>query len=221
MNNVVSILNERIAARHLLAHPFYQDWSRGSLSVEDLRFYAAQYFAHVRAFPACLSLMHARCEDLDSRRVIARNLADEEGMPPTHPELWLDFAAGLGVSPEAMMHSPALPGLAALVETFRSVAGMETGLAAAGLYCYEKQIPAISAAKIDGLRKHYGISAASALRYFSVHETADVEHAAEWEKLIAREQPGGDAAVQVADRVLNALWGALDDIRERCGMRVI
>lgn len=220
MNNVISILNEKIAGRHLLAHPFYKDWSGGGLSLADLRFYAVQYFAHVRAFPTYLSLMHARCEDLDARRIIARNLADEEGMSPTHPELWLDFASGLGVSPGAMTHSPVLPKVAELVDTFRSVARMDTGLAAAGLYCYEKQIPAVAAAKIEGLRKFHGISDAATLRYFRVHETADVQHAAEWENLIAREQPGDDAAAEVADRVLHALWGALDDIHERCGIRV-
>src|SRR5215475_11047892 len=149
MPSTIQILNEAIEAKHLLNHPFYQAWSKGELSLEDLRFYSQQYFTHVRAFPTYLSEMHARCEDLNSRRTIAANLADEEATSPTHPDLWLDFAAGLGESREAVIGQTAGPKMKALVETFRSIAKMDTGLAAAGLYCYENQIPAVSAAKIE------------------------------------------------------------------------
>jgi pyrroloquinoline-quinone synthase len=212
MTSTLEVLHEKIHAKHLLQHPFYVAWSKGELSIEDLRDYARQYFAHVRAFPAYLSEMHARCEDLDSRRVIARNLADEEGGAVTHPELWLDFARGLGVDPDAVLSAEARPGVRTLIETFRKVARMDTGLAAAGLYCYEKQIPAVSAAKIDGLKENYAIQDEDTLRYFAVHQEADVEHAAQWEALLARHAVSPEQAAEVADTVLGALYGALDEV---------
>jgi pyrroloquinoline-quinone synthase len=95
---------------------------------------------------------------------------------------------------------------------------MHTGLAAAGLYCYEKQVPAVSASKIAGLRQHYGISDPAIVRYFTVHETADVRHAAEWETVLERTMPDTERALAVADRVLDALWGALDGIYAECGV---
>jgi pyrroloquinoline-quinone synthase len=104
----------------------------------------------------------------------------------------------------------------ALVETFRSIAKMDTGLAAAGLYCYENQIPAVSAAKIEGLKANYKITEDDTLRYFAVHESADVEHAAQWEALIERHQVPAAEAAAVADRVLDALNGALDEIYAGC-----
>ncbi len=217
MSATIHLLNEKIEAKHLLKHPFYRAWSAGELTLEDLQSYSRQYFAHVRAFPAYLSEMHSRCQDLNDRRVIAQNLADEEAGNPTHPELWLDFAAGLGVEKDSVLASQPGPKVAALIDTFRELARLDTPLAAAALYCYEKQIPTVAGAKIEGLKDNYQISDPSTLRYFSVHEEADVQHSAQWESLMERHAPDAGAVAAVADRALDALWGALDEIHASCG----
>jgi pyrroloquinoline-quinone synthase len=217
---IIPILNDKIDNKHLLKHPFYQAWSAGTLPLEGLRHYSQQYFAHVRAFPAYLSAMHSRCDDLQVRQMIAANLADEEAGSPTHPELWLDFAAGLGVTRESVLNAVPGPRMKALVETYRSVARMDTPLAAAALYCYEKQIPAVASAKISGLRANYGIADDSTLRYFTVHEAADVEHAAQWESMLEASGVDPAQAASVADTVLNALWAALTEVHEACGAPV-
>jgi pyrroloquinoline-quinone synthase len=216
-SSTIQVLNDKIEEKHLLKHPFYRAWSAGELTLDELKNYSQQYFAHVRAFPAYLSEMHLRCEDLGARHIIARDLADEEGTSPTHPDLWLDFAAGIGVKREAVLG--ATPGcrVSALVEAYRAVAKLDTGSAAAGLYCYEKQIPAVAGAKIAGLRDNYGIQDEATLRYFRVHETADVEHAAQWEQLILRSGVDARRAGEIADRVLGALWAALDEMHARRG----
>lgn len=213
-SNIIEVLNQKIAEKHLLKHPFYVAWSEGRLPVETLRHYSQQYFAHVRAFPAYLSEAHSRCEDLDARQVIAANLADEEATPPTHPQLWLDFAAGLGVSRESVLAAEPGPRMKQLIETFREVAKMDSTLAMAGLYCYEKQIPDVAAAKIEGLQKNYGIEDTSTLKYFAVHQEADVEHARQWEQQILRGDVNLVEAEAVADMTLNALWAALDEVYE-------
>jgi pyrroloquinoline-quinone synthase len=46
-----SRFEERVAPFNLLQHPFYQAWSKGELTREDLREYAAEYWHHVSAFP--------------------------------------------------------------------------------------------------------------------------------------------------------------------------
>ena len=88
---LIARLDAMIAERHLLAHPFYQDWSAGRLSRETLREYAAQYYRHVEAFPRYLSAIHSRCDDLGTRQAILENLIDEERGAENHPELWLRF----------------------------------------------------------------------------------------------------------------------------------
>ena len=103
-----------------------------------------------------------------------------------------------------------------MVRTFVSVARMDTGLAAAGLYCYEKQIPTVAASKIAGLESNYGIRDLQTLRYFTIHQSADVEHAAQWESVLSRNEPDEKTAARVADRVLDALWAALTEIHANC-----
>jgi pyrroloquinoline-quinone synthase len=219
VSHTIQILNQRIHSNHLLNHPFYVAWSHGELSLDDLRLYARRYFAHVRAFPAYLSEMHCRCTDLEVRRLIAANLADEEGHSPTHPDLWLDFAAGLGVSRDSVLNEPTAPKMQALIDTFVSVARMDTPLAAAGLYCYEKQIPDVAAAKIAGLQTHYGIRDEATTRYFAVHQAADVEHSDQWESILSRSSVGHVSVTLVADKVLPALSDALSEIYEACPSR--
>src|SRR5260221_14619181 len=93
----IEALDARVASKHVLQHPFYQAWSQGTLSLEALQDYAAQYYAHVNAFPAYLSAVHSVTPDAVSRRILLQNLIEEEAGYPNHPELWLQFAEGIGV----------------------------------------------------------------------------------------------------------------------------
>src|ERR1700751_296877 len=96
-NSILLEIDARVNAQHLLQHPFYQAWSRGELTLEALRDYAAQYYHHVAAFPTYLSAVHAQTDDTETRRHILSNLMDEEAGSPNHPELWLEFAESLGL----------------------------------------------------------------------------------------------------------------------------
>ena len=63
-------LDARIARYDLLQHPFYQAWSKGELTRDELREYASEYWHHVSAFPTYLSALHARLEDAPLRRTV-------------------------------------------------------------------------------------------------------------------------------------------------------
>ena len=45
-------LDARVDSYDLLKHAYYQAWSAGELTQEDLREYASEYWHHVSAFPA-------------------------------------------------------------------------------------------------------------------------------------------------------------------------
>lgn len=218
MNNHLNSIDQQIAAKHLLTHPFYLAWTRGELSKEALTDYAQQYYHHVAAFPTYLSAVHAKCDDQPTRKQILKNLIDEEAGDPNHPELWLQFAESLGASRDEVRAAVKQPETSALIETFRSVCGENStadGLAA--LYAYESQIPAVSETKIDGLKKHYGFNNPKAYEYFSVHIEADREHsAAEREMLRAQVNDQNAPSVKASvDRVLNALWDLLSGVCRR------
>ncbi len=218
MNTFLDQLDQQIAARHLLTHPFYLAWTRGELRQETLADYARQYYQHVAAFPTYLSAAHAGCEDPTVRRQLLANLIDEEAGEPNHPQLWRKFAQALGVAPNDLENAEAWPETAALIATFRKICRSgETGAALAALYAYESQIPAVSESKIDGLKKHYGFSDAEGYRYFTVHIEADREHAAVERALLGREVGPANArvAMEAADQVLAALWELLSAVCRR------
>jgi pyrroloquinoline-quinone synthase len=214
----------RIAPYNLLTHPFYQAWSHGELTRDDLRAYAAEYWHHVSAFPTYLSALHSRLPDAELRREVLRNLAEEEGTDsPTarpHSDLWMDFAAGMGATRADVEAHTIQPEMAALLATFRS-AMLEPApaVALAALYTYESKVPEIAVTKAKGLAQHYAADAATA-KYFTLHQTADVAHAAVWRDLIdkqlAADPAAEEAALDSAERAARALWSALDGVeRER------
>ncbi|MBI1884799.1 MAG: CADD family putative folate metabolism protein [Chloroflexi bacterium] len=212
----VAELEEIIAGRSLLRHPFYQRWAEGKLTLDSLRGYARQYYHHVLAFPTYVSGAHANCDDLGDRQELLENLIEEERGEKNHPELWLRFGEALGLAREEMVHSEPLPETSALIETFRDITrngSFPEG--AAALYAYESQVPDVAATKIDGLKQFYGISDRRGLEFFIVHKSLDVEHSRVTRDLVvkhAQDEETRDRAKAAARRAASALWGFLDGV---------
>lgn len=207
-------IDDVVAERHLLKHPFYTAWTEGRLTLEQLRGYAAQYYRHVAAFPRYLTAIHTQTDDLRARQYLLDNLIDEERGDENHPELWLRFAEGLGASRADVQGATALPETAACDAAFRDITGARGSLVGlAALYAYESQVPAVAQSKIEGLAQHYGIDDAEALRFFTVHLEVD-----EWHADVARdlldEAPAEvqDAAVAAASEAMDALNTLLDGV---------
>ena len=124
MSSTSSQIDSRVAERAMLSHPFYQAWTEGRLPLDTLRDYARQYFHHVEAFPRAVSAVHSACPDRDGRRMLAENLAEEEGIEAgkqDHASLWLMFACGLGESEIAVRAQALNPETEALIATFRKL----------------------------------------------------------------------------------------------------
>ena len=218
MINYLDKIDNDIAKKHLLKHPFYLAWARGELSKETLSDYAKQYYHHVAAFPTYLSAVHAKCDDQPTRKQILSNLIDEEAGSPNHPELWKQFANALGADDVDLAKTEKTAETKNLIETFRSVCGdKSTAEGLAALYAYESQIPAICESKIDGLKKHYGFTDPKGYEYFSVHIVADKEHsAAEREMLSAKiDNQNIDNVRASVNRILDALWEMLSGVCRR------
>jgi len=209
----VEKLDARIASKHLLDHPFYQRWSAGTLTRDELQEYARQYWHYALAFPTFLSGIHAHTDDIVVRQLLLENLIEEERGGENHPELWLRFCESLGLSRDEVQAGSPNESTATLIASMRSLAregALHEGLAA--LYAYESQIPAVAKAKIAGLAQFYGMDAPT---FFSVHEEADVHHSATSRELLNR-LCDDDAKVAQAEaatgRVLDALYGFLDSV---------
>ncbi len=205
-------LEALIEEKHMLKTGFYQAWTAGELSAGQLARYARGYYPHVEAFPTYLSALHSRSRSLSVRRHLLQNLIDEEAGDPNHPDLWRAFAKAMGVTDQELS---GLPDLATqtLIEHFRETChkgSVAQGIAA--LYAYESQMPAICPQKVEGLKRWYGITDPKAYHYFTVHETADVEHSAV-ERALLEEMVDPDHQEEVlatVDQTLTQLGCFLD-----------
>src|SRR5438105_6584553 len=218
MNQYLDNIEKDIAQKHLLKHPFYLAWARGELSKDALTDYAQQYYHHVAAFPTYLSAVHAKCDDLNTRKQLLNNLIDEESGSPNQPELWKEFADGLGVEDAELAHTEKRPETKKLIDIFRSVCGQgSTAEGLGALYAYESQIPAICESKIDGLKKHYGFTDPEHYEYFSVHIEADRAHSAAERKILASyiDNHNIDSVRAAVRRILDALWEMLSGVCRR------
>jgi pyrroloquinoline-quinone synthase len=219
LQDFLTALEGRIARYDLLRHPYYKAWTAGELTREDLREYAADYYSHVAAFPACLSALHSRLDDGELRRAVLRNLCDEEIGGRPHSELWLDFAEGMGGDrDEVRRHRPA-PDVRELTAEFRRVAREgSTAEALAAFYAFESQVPRVAKAKVDGLAECYGADARTC-GYFTLHRFADVKHSQVWRELLAAEITAhpeeGGSALAAAETAARALWRVLDGMEAR------
>jgi len=210
-------LEGRIESYNLLKHPFYQAWSNGDLTREDLREYGSEYWHHVAAFPAYLSALHSQLPDGKLRRMVLENLADEEGLKDgvPHSDLWMDFARGMGAEEGVVRGREMAPETRALLEHFRAEMGQSPAAALASLYAYESQVPAIARTKADGLKQHYGADSTTR-HYFTLHMTADVHHARVWRNALTTELAAHpeetESALVAGEAAARVLWTALDGV---------
>ena len=213
---VSTAIDARVEAQAMLSHPFYQAWTEGRLPLDTLRAYARQYFHHVEAFPRAVSAVHSACPDRDGRRMLAENLAEEEGVEcgkQDHATLWLMFACGLGEDEASVRAQQLNPETAALIDTFRRLSRRSYAAGLGALYAYESQFPGVATAKIEGLVDRYGIADEETLRFFRVHATADVEHSAVCRALLDRLPDDQKAeAVAAGDELAGALWNFLSGV---------
>jgi pyrroloquinoline-quinone synthase len=217
-------LDNCIHKHDLLCHPFYKAWSAGTLTRDDLREYAEDYYHHVEAFPVYLAELGIRLEEGELRQAVLVNMTDEKGgenffgePERSHSALWLDFVEGMGGT-RLPKRSP-IREIRDLVSWFHRVASegtVEEALAA--FYAYESQVPRVAQEKDRGLRELYGADEKTRA-YFALHTTADVDHSQVWrkqlEKRIRANPQAAEKALGAAEDAARALWKALDGIETR------
>jgi len=206
-------LHAILEAKSMLKHPFYQQWTAGTLPIDSIREYARQYYPFEASFPQLLSAIHTRTDSPVIRQMLLDNLWDEEHGERNHSRLWLDFGAALGLSEDEVTHASLRPETVALVEHFRDRCRNGTvGEALATMFAYEGQVPAIAWQKIKGLSEYYGFTPQQ-FEFWSVHLVADIAHSGN--EMAALELATDDetavlaATSQACDRLLSFLDGCM------------
>lgn len=209
-------LDAVIEQHKMLDHPFYQTWNMGKLSREALVEYSKQYYHFVQAFPTLLSATHANTPLLSVRQELLENLIEEERGEGNHPGLWMKFAASLGVTEQDASSAELLPETREAIDALRSITRDRSYLeGVSALYAYESQIPEVARVKIDGLKQYYGVTDATALSFFTVHQEADVYHSAGERDILTQYAVTADqqnACLAAAKDASNAMLRLLDGV---------
>jgi pyrroloquinoline-quinone synthase len=189
------MLDQTVTRWNLLDHSFYQRWTQGTLTRDELCDYVKQYGHVVRAVPRWLEQVRG-----GDTAQLARHVDEER----SHEALWATFGEALGLTSEAIRTAPANEATARLLA--RGDKLVEQGQAAAVVWALEAQTPAVAGAKLAGLSAFYGISGDTGGKYFAVHEHLDVEHAAELRVMC---KDGSDVA---AEEMSKGLWDLLSSV---------
>jgi pyrroloquinoline-quinone synthase len=182
----------------VLRHPFYQRWTAGELSSDELAHYSGQYRHAVEAIAEV-------SEDVAGDRP---DLAEHAVEEREHVDLWDDFVHATGGDAAA---APT-PETAECVKEW--TASGDTLSQLVTLYAIETAQPEISRVKRDGLLSSYGFTDGDGTAYFRVHESRDAEHAAQARELLAELVGEGDEdrLVAIAEGAYRANWRLLDGV---------
>ncbi len=185
----------------VLRHPFYQRWSAGELTADELARYSGQYRYAVEAIA---DMSESVADSLPERDELRRHAAEELG----HLRLWDGFLGEVGGDSA----DDATPETAECVRTWTASSGAVEVLAR--LYAVESGQPKISQTKRQGLLERYGFSDGAGTAYFKIHETRDVEHAAEARELLEEisSDDDDDRIVAAAESAFRANWRLLDGV---------
>ena len=208
MLDVLSRLDQARRATNVLEHPFYERWSKGELSADELSRYAGEYRYAVVALAQASTLVAAEAPP-EHREGLERH-AEEEA---AHVALWDHFArATRAGDAHDEPHAEPEPGPAAQTRACAAAwtAGENVLEHLAVLYAIEASQPQIARTKLDGLTEHYGYTAEGpAVEYFKLHERLDVEHARQAGELIETLLDGRPDADAVAGQMLARAQAAL------------
>lgn len=199
------------ARNNVLEHSFYERWSKGELTRDELAVYAGEYHHAVVAL-ADASARAARCADDPA---LEAELAEHAAEEASHVPLWAEFAAAVGGTPSAR---PA-PETSACATAWVGDDDRDLLNTLVGLYAIESGQPAISRTKHEGLTAFYDIEDGPGTAYFTLHATLDLEHAAAERALIETRLEGADEdeLLATAETVLRANWELLDGVERLNG----
>jgi pyrroloquinoline-quinone synthase len=216
MDTIVQRIDSEIQKNSLLKHPFYNMWSEGKLTIDHLQGYSKEYFQLVKEVPNFVERIAEGTNTSDN--VITKNAYEEA----EHVELWVRFAAALGLSRNDIVNYGGSEKTNAAIAKLMALAKLTFEEAVAAMYAYEMELPKISRSKIDGLKKFYGMNSEDAMKYFEIHEEADVRHAQVWREILENiPADKREAAFNAAIESLKAQNMLLDSVLEKYVVRAI
>ncbi|OGG53156.1 hypothetical protein A3H16_00025 [Candidatus Kaiserbacteria bacterium RIFCSPLOWO2_12_FULL_53_8] len=212
--SLVSAIEKAVSERSLLKHPFYQAWSAGALTRQQLAGYAKEYYWVARNVPGIMNEIEKRVPAslaAGTKKILAEQASEER----EHVELWERFARSLGITKKQLRSYRPTTTVRNAVSNITKTArkGFEEGIAA--MYAFESELPAISSTKSEGLIKFYGLRSKDAHVYFKEH-IKEEKHLRLWRRFLRNVAPARRRAALAAARTAVAAQNqVLDGVMKR------
>ena len=208
MGSLIKRIDQIIEEKSLLKHPFYEMWSDGKLELDSLKGYSKEYYQLVKQVPQFMEPL-VNDANPEMKDELIQNMKEEA----EHIPLWEKFAGSMGISESE------LQGYQGLEKTNKAVSNLDSLMnsydnGACAMYAFEKEIPKVSQTKLEGLKEFYGIDTKDATEYFEEHMTADIRHAASWEKVINDTRLDDSLMLSTAQKSVDAQNLLLDSCYE-------
>ena len=206
--SLIKKIDQIIDERSLLKHPFYEMWSAGKLELGSLKGYSKEYYQLVKQVPQFMEpIVQGATPDI--RDELIQNMKEES----EHISLWEKFADSMGISEWEIQGYEGLEKTKIAVSNLGSLMdSFDNG--ACAMYALEKEIPKVSKTKLEGLKEFYGIDSKDAIEYFEEHMTADIRHAASWQKIINNTCIDDSMVLYTAEKSVSAQNLLLDSCYE-------
>jgi len=108
-------LRHALQQRHARPHPIRQLLLSGRLTREQLQSWAKNQFHEFRNIHRFFGIRYQKCPVPELRRMLLENMVEEEGEDlfggkyPSHRDLWVQFAGGLGIERDEILTYEPLP----------------------------------------------------------------------------------------------------------------
>jgi pyrroloquinoline quinone (PQQ) biosynthesis protein C len=194
-------------------YPLVRGVAAGTIPLRQLQGWVTQDYQYRKHVPRLALLRYLKCTDPEIAAQLYEVVAEETAGTSTrtagHVDLFIDLAAGLGVSRVQLESAPILPGAAAhvywaelILHTHPWFVAMAAQLAGEGDGARN------NAVMRQGLMEHYGLSE-RAVQFYRTHETADVEHGSLTETIVRRYLVTPELQAQaraIVARKIELLW---------------
>lgn len=172
----------KMANHPFRTHPFFARLEKGEVDRSVVHRWVAQFYPWLSCVPLAMAERFARCPwnpEYDRfRKMILDQLVEEAGDPkgqaPGHPELWLRFCEGLGLSRAAVQSAPLLPSTLVAIDDFLYI-NRESPFYISAAGSSEPPNVELCQRLLPAFRTHYGVDE-DHLTYYTLHVTADEDH---------------------------------------------
>jgi pyrroloquinoline-quinone synthase len=180
---LIADLQHTLQKRHAKPHPIRQLLLTGRLTKEHLQWWAKNQFHEFRNIHRFFGVRYQKCPVSELRRMLLENMVEEEGEDlfggkyPSHRDLWVKFAEGIGIARDDILNYEPLPGVRSALEMYVSLVQQSHWAVAIGTgLVFEGGGPKRMKEEREALEEHYPWIPPACLDFFHAHEYHDEGH---------------------------------------------